>query len=123
MKRLLKNLLAKRFVWFLIGLSIIPGFWGLRVFVRPTAKDAMGFVGFYEENQFIYTFLGDHSYSLGFPGDKKKFETYAKRLGLSQHKVSDSEYREEDPNGQWEHGVIFDPEDELRAIRYFSSSQ
>lgn len=123
MNGFITKLLERRFVCFLVGLTIFPVFLGLRALVRPTAKDAMGFVGFYEENYSVYTLLGDHTYSLGFPGDKERFKRYVKRMGLSKHKVSDTEFRKEDSKGQRSYGVVFDSGDKLRTIRYFSYSQ
>jgi hypothetical protein len=83
----------------------------------------MGFVGFYEESYLVYTFLGDHSYTLSFPGDRAKFLRFASRMGLDQHKVSENEFLIEDPEKQWSQGVKFNPEEKLTAIQYFSSSQ
>ena len=91
--------------------------------IRPTALDAMGFVGFYEESYLVYTFLGDHSYTLRFPGDNAKFLRFASRMGLDDHKVSENEFLIEDPEKQWSRGVKFDPEGGLTSIEYFSSSQ
>ena len=119
MKRLVKNLLARRFIWFLIGLLLVPGFRAIRAVVHPTAKDAMGFVGYYEESYSVFTFLGDYSYSLAFRGDKERFEKYAERLGLDDHMVSGNECREEASDGQWSRGVVFDPDDSM--IQYFST--
>jgi len=122
-KKLIQNVLSRRVSWFLIGLSVFPSYWLLRVIVRPTALDAMGFVGFYEESYLVYTFLGDHSYTLSFPGDRAKFLRFASRMGLDQHKVSENEFLIEDPEKQWSQGVKFNPEEKLTAIQYFSSSQ
>lgn len=91
--------------------------------IRPTALDAMGFVGFYDESYAVYTFLGDHSYSLKFPGDHAKFLRFASRMGLTDHKVSENEFRNDDTEGQWSRGVTFDPNESLAPIHYFSSSQ
>lgn len=82
----------------------------------------MGFVGFYEENMAIYTFLGDHTYSLKFPGDRQKFESVAQKLGLHSHKVSENEYREEDQKGQGSRRLFFDETDKLHRIQFYSSS-
>ena len=53
----------------------------------------MGFSGFYEENISLYTFLGDHTYSLKFPGDRAAFEKCARKLGL-KNKVSENEFKD-----------------------------
>ena len=83
----------------------------------------MGWVGFYEENLSLYTFLGDHSYSLKFPGDREAFLKFAKKLGLSEHKISETEFRDRDLRGQWSRGVTFDEKDKLHGIRFYSESQ
>ena len=89
----------------------------------PTPKDAMGFVSFYEEDHLVFTFLGDHSYSLAFPGDEEKFKSFARRMDLDEHKISETEYREEDPDGNWRRGIVYDKEEQLKTIQYFSYSQ
>lgn len=80
----------------------------------------MGFVGFYEENMSLYTFLGDHTYKLSFPGSHDDFLKFVRRVGLSDFKVSDNEYAEKGTNGQWERGASFHKDDALRTIQYYS---
>ena len=83
----------------------------------------MGWVGYYEENLSLYTFLGDHSYSLKFPGDREVFVKFAEKLGLSEHKISETGYRDKDLRGQWSRGVTFDEKDKLCGIRFYSESK
>ncbi len=118
-----RSFFKSRLTWFLIGLSVLPALWGVRLLFFPDEKAAMGVVGFYEEHQAIYTFLGDHEYKLSFPGNRGKFEAYAKRMGLSEYKISDNEYSQNDTDGQWSRSVIFKLEDDLANIQYQSSSQ
>lgn len=119
---MLSRLLASRVTWFLIGVATLPiaGF----VFsqLKPTAKSAMGFVGFYEENLSLYTFIGDNSYSLKFPGDRQDFHKFADRLGLNGHKVSENEYYEENLKERWSRKASFNEGDKLRSIQFFSES-
>lgn len=82
----------------------------------------MGFVGFYEENLSLYTFVGDNSYSLKFPGDREVFHKFAERLGLGEHKVSENEYYEENLKERWSRKVTFKEGDKLRSIQFFSES-
>lgn len=86
----------------------------------PSAKDAMGFTGYYQEDLSLYTFLGDHTYTLKFPGDEERFHSFAKRMGLSKHKISDTEYLEE--GDDWSRSVKFSPDDPLINIEYNSNS-
>ncbi len=44
-------------------------------------------------------FLPDFSYTLRFPGDREKFETFIRRMNLQNHKVSDDEYKEGSGDG------------------------
>ena len=93
MKERLRRLLATRTFCFLAGISTIPILSYGWSFFRPSAKDVMGFSGFYEENISLYTFLGDHTYSLKFPGDRAAFEKCARKLGL-KNKVSENEFKD-----------------------------
>ena len=86
----------------------------------PSAKDAMGFTGYYQEDLSLYTFPSDHSYALKFPGDEKKFHSFARRMGLSDHRVSDTEYLEE--GDDWSRRVKYSPNDPLTNIEYTSNS-
>ncbi len=80
----------------------------------------MGWVGFYEEKMSLYTFLGDHSYSLSFAGSRGDFLDFVRRTGLSDFKISDNEYSEKGKNGQWKRGASFHENDALRTIQYYS---
>jgi len=120
MKSFLAKLLSKRFFWFLAGVVTLPILSLIYSLALPTAKDAMGFVGFYEERISLYTFLGDHSYSLAFPGDEQRFHNFARRLGLADHKKSKTEYEEK--GNDWSRSIIFDPNDPLRNINFSSNS-
>jgi len=120
MKSFFSKIAFRRFFWFLVGMITLPILSWTWSLVFPTAKDAMGFVGFYEEHISLYTFLGDHSYSLAFPGDEQRFHAFAKRLGFASHKKSENEY--EEVGKDWKRGVAFNPDDSLRNITFTSSS-
>ena len=64
-----------------------------------TAFEAMGHVSHYEETKHFSTFLPDFTYRLRFPGDRKKFEAFIKRMNLQDHKVSDDLYEVESGGG------------------------
>ena len=107
----------------MIGLSVFPTYWLVRVMIQPSAIDAMGVVAFYDESYAGYTFLGDHSYSLKFPGDRAKFLQFANQMGLADHKISDNEFRIDAAKKHFSRGVTFHPDENLTTIHYFSSSQ
>lgn len=88
-------ILKRRMVWFLVGVAFLPALRHAFHFRRPvTAIEAMGWVSHYQENKSMCNFLPDFSYTLRFPGDREKFETFIKRMDLQDHKVSDDEYKE-----------------------------
>jgi hypothetical protein len=119
MKAYFAKLRQSRMFWFIAGVLLMPIFHYARGWVYPTAKQAMGFTGFYEEEISLYTFLGDHSYHLAFPGEQADFERFVHRMGLKE-KISDTEYREQ--GERWKRSATFTPADKLRSIRYESSS-
>jgi hypothetical protein len=121
MRNFLQRFLQHRFVWFLFGLATIPAFRLVQSALYPTARDAMPFRGYYEEHLSLHTFLGDHEYSLKFPGDRQDFLKFVTRLGLERHKVSENEYRNENATGEGQK-IIFDETDKLASIQYYSNS-
>ncbi len=122
LRRRIQDITSRRFICFLLGIAAVPILSFAKSLVFPTAKDAMGFVGFYEEHLSLYTFLGDHTYSLKFPGDRKEFERVARKLGLAEHRMSENEYLKKDPKGQWSQRLLFDETTKLTSIQFYSES-
>jgi hypothetical protein len=87
-------------VWFLAGAAFLPAFrYAINLRNPPTAFESMGWVSHYQENKSMCNFLPDFSYTLRFPGDREKFETFIRRMNLQNHKVSDDEYKEGSGDG------------------------
>ncbi|SHI53092.1 hypothetical protein SAMN02745181_0327 [Rubritalea squalenifaciens DSM 18772] len=121
MKERLKRFLSSRPVWYFLGLLTFPILSLIWTLCWPSPKDAMGlFPGYYEEYDSTYTFNGDHEYSLKFPGDREKFLKFVRAMDLEHHKLSDTEYKE--AGSDWERSAVFVEDDQLRTIRYSSSS-
>jgi hypothetical protein len=114
------KLFSSRLTWYLIGLLTIPVGYTAYSWIFPSPKSAMGFVGYYEENLSLYTALGDHRYSLAFPGDSDDFHTYARKIGLSEHRVSETEYAVRTERA--ERKLLFKASEGLHAIQYSSAS-
>jgi|GEM_PF-4803855 len=119
-KPLMQNLLSRRRVWFLLGATLFPLIGFVSSKFCPSAKEAMGIVGFYEEERSFYTFLGDHSYSLRFGGDRAKFIKFVRRMSLDEHKISENKFLE--TGNDWERWASFTEGDALKGIEYYSSS-
>jgi hypothetical protein len=94
-RRWLIALIKRRIVWFLAGAALLPAFrYSMNLDRKQTAIEAMGWVSHYEENKSMCNFLPDFSYTLRFPGDRDKFQTFIRKMDLQNHKVSDDEYKE-----------------------------
>jgi hypothetical protein len=98
---LIRTLFKSRILWFVVGVALLPSIRYLERYTRqPTAFESMGWVSHYQESKHFSTVLPDFSYTLRFPGDRKKFETFIKRMNLQEHKVSDDEYKEDSNEGR-----------------------
>jgi hypothetical protein len=87
-------------LWFVVGVALFPTvkYFG-RYTRQPTAFEAMGWVSHYQESKHFSTVIPDFSYSLRFPGDREKFESFVKRMNLQEHKISDDDYKEDSNEG------------------------
>lgn len=102
-------IVKRRVLWFLAGVAFLPAIRYALDFRRPaTAIEAMGWVSHYQENKSMCNFLPDFSYTLRFPGDREKFETFIRRMNLQDHEVSEDEYQE--GSGEAVRKATFSPE-------------
>jgi len=118
--------MSRRLTWFILGLVAMPVLSSIISLIpvgdRVTPKDAMGGVSYYSESKSLFTFLGDHTYSLKFPGDREDFERYAKNMRMEGYKVSDDLYKTRNDKEEWGEELSFHEDDKLMNIHYSSYS-
>jgi len=126
MKKLIHRIMSRRLTWFILGLVAMPVLSSIISLIpvgdRVTPKDAMGGVSYYSESKSLFTFLGDHTYSLKFPGDREDFERYAKNMRMEGYKVSDDLYKTRNDKEEWGEELSFHEDDKLMNIHYSSYS-
>ena len=126
MKKLIHRIVSRRLTWFILGLVALPVLKSILSSIpigdRVSPKDAMGHVSYYNESKSLFTFLGDHSYTLKFPGDRKDFEKFAKKMRMEKYKVSEDLYKIKNDNEEWGEELSFHEDEKLMNIQYTSYS-